>query len=274
MAAPTTSAPTTSAPVRVLSPLRAALVAVEGHWTWYRRNWRATAVSNFLHPVLLLLAMGVGFGSQVQAGEATGGHRYLVFLAPALLVLTAVQSAVFESTYAVFSAFKWQKTYVGVVSTPVTPAQVLYGQLLWIALRLLAGTAVFLGVAAALGAVTSPSAVLAVPFSVLAGMAFSAPVVAYTATRDKPDSFNGLYRFVLIPMTLFTGAFFPVDQLPAWLHPLVWATPVWHGIELARGAAFGTLGLLPAAGHVAYLGALVAVGVVLGRRHFHRRLTA
>ncbi|MBY8853398.1 ABC transporter permease, partial [Saccharothrix sp. MB29] len=113
----------------------------------------------------------------------------------------------------------------------------------------------------------------AVPFAVLAGMAFSAPVIAFTATRQKPDAFNSLYRFVLMPMTLFTGAFFPLDQLPAWLHPLAWLTPVWHGIELARGAAFGTLGVLPALGHVAYLAALVAVGVVLGRRHFHRRLT-
>ncbi|MFT7837503.1 ABC transporter permease [Saccharothrix sp. BKS2] len=259
---------------RVLGLFRAALIAVENHWTWYRRNWRATAVSNFLQPVLMLLAMGLGFGSQVRVGEATGGHPYVVFLAPALLVLSAAQSAMFESTYAVLSSFKWQKTFFGVVSTPVTPAQVLYGQLLWIALRLAAGTAVFLGVAAALGAVTSPSAVLAVPFAVLAGMAFSAPVVAFTATREKPDSFNALFRFVLMPMTLFTGAFFPLDQLPAWLHPLAWVTPVWHGIELARGAAFGTLGALPALGHVAYLVALVVAGVVLGRHLFHRRLTA
>ncbi|WP_415362862.1 ABC transporter permease [Saccharothrix sp. BKS2] len=258
----------------MLGLFRAALIAVENHWTWYRRNWRATAVSNFLQPVLMLLAMGLGFGSQVRVGEATGGHPYVVFLAPALLVLSAAQSAMFESTYAVLSSFKWQKTFFGVVSTPVTPAQVLYGQLLWIALRLAAGTAVFLGVAAALGAVTSPSAVLAVPFAVLAGMAFSAPVVAFTATREKPDSFNALFRFVLMPMTLFTGAFFPLDQLPAWLHPLAWVTPVWHGIELARGAAFGTLGALPALGHVAYLVALVVAGVVLGRHLFHRRLTA
>ncbi|MEV0678111.1 ABC transporter permease [Actinosynnema sp. NPDC050436] len=254
-----------------MAPLPALLV-VEGLWAWYRRNWRATAISSFVQPVLFLLAMGVGFGSQVQPGEATGGLPYVQFLAPALIVTAAVQSAMFESTYAVFSAFKWQKTYVGIVSTPITPAQVLSGQLLWIAAKLAAGSAVFLAVASALGAVTSPAAVLAVPVAVLAGMAFSAPVVAFTATREKPDSFNGLYRFVLIPMTLFTGAFFPLSQLPGWLHPLAWATPAWHGIELARGASFGSLDPLPALGHVAYLAAVVAVGVVLGRRHFHRRL--
>ncbi|GGP42745.1 ABC transporter permease [Saccharothrix coeruleofusca] len=257
---------------RVVGPLRAALLGVEAQWTWYRRNWRATAITNFLQPVLFLLAMGLGFGSQVRPGEATGGAPYAVFLAPALLVLTAVQNAMFESTYAVFSAFKWQKTYLGVVATPITPAQILYGRLLWIALRLLSGAVVFLGVATALGAVTSAGAVWGVPAAVLAGMAFSAPVVAFTATREKPEAFNGLYRFVLVPMMLFAGAFFPLDQLPAWLHPLAWLTPVWHGVELARGAAFGTLGPAAALGHVAYLAALVAVGVLLGRKYFQRRL--
>ncbi|MFE2752847.1 ABC transporter permease [Actinosynnema sp. NPDC059335] len=256
----------------VVGPWRAALIAVEHHWTWYRRNWRATVISNFLQPVLFLLAMGVGFGSQVRVGEATGGHPYLVYLAPALMVLTAVQNAVFESTWVVFSSFQWQRTYLAVTATPVTPAQVLHGQLLWIALRLASGAAVFLLIAAALGAITSPAALLAVPFAVLAGMAFSALTVAYTATRSKPDSFSALLRFLVTPMTLFTGAFFPLDQLPGWLRPLAWPTPVWHGIELARGATFGTLRPLPALGHVAYLSALVVLGVVLGRRYFRRRL--
>ncbi|GAB2971955.1 ABC transporter permease [Saccharothrix stipae] len=257
---------------RVAGSWRATLVAVENHWTWYRRNWRATVISNFLQPVLFLLAMGVGFGSQVRAGEATGGHPYLVYLAPALVVITAVQNSAFESTWAVFSAFKWQRTYVAVVSTPVTPAQVLYGQLLWIALRLAGGAAVFLLIAVVLGAITNPWAVLTVPIATLAGMAFSAPLVAYAATREKPDSFNAVFRFLVLPMTLFSGGFFPLSQLPGWLHPLAWLTPVWHGIELARGVTFGALSPLPALGHVAYLSALVAIGVVLGRRYFHRRL--
>ncbi|NUT50610.1 MAG: ABC transporter permease [Saccharothrix sp.] len=257
----------------VVGTWRAALMAVEGHWTWYRRNWRATAISNFLQPVLFLLAMGFGFGSQVRSGAVTGGHAYIEFLAPALLVVTAVQGAVFESTWVVFSAFKWQRSYLAVVSTPLTPAHVLYGQLLWNAARLTAGSVVFFVVAAALGTITSPWAVLSVPFATLTAMAFSAPAVAFTSTRDKPDSFNAVQRFLVIPMTLFTGAFFPISQLPGWLHPLAWLTPAWHGIELARGAAFGTLGPLAALGHVAYLSALVALGVVLGRRYFHRRLT-
>ncbi|HEX6344600.1 ABC transporter permease [Umezawaea sp.] len=256
----------------VLNPVRAVLIGVEKHWTWYRRNWRATAISSFLQPVLFLVAMGFGFGSQVQPGEATGGQTYLVYLAPALVVVTAVQNATWESTYAVLSAFIWQKSYWGAVVTPVTPAQICYSQLTWIAFRLVSSAAVFLAVAAALGAVSGPGVLLALPFAVLAGLAFAAPVVAFSATRETAEGFSGLFRFVVIPMTLFTGAFFPISQLPEWLRPVAWITPVWHGVELARGATFGTLRLLPALGHVGYLVALTAVGVVLGRRYFQRRL--
>jgi lipooligosaccharide transport system permease protein len=143
---------------------------------------------------------------------------------------------------------------------------------MWIGSQLLVRAVVFVGIAAALGAAAGPGIVLAVPLAVLAGLAFSTPLVAYSATLEKPDAFNNIFRFVLMPMTLFTGAFFPVSQLPGWLLPVVWLTPSWHGIELARGLTFGTMGFLPALGHIAYLGALVAVGIAFGVKFFHRRL--
>ncbi|HEX8868231.1 MAG TPA: ABC transporter permease [Lentzea sp.] len=255
-----------------MQTLRASWFGFEKHWMWYRRNWRATAVSSFLSPLLFLLALGLGFGSQVQSTALIGGVPYLQYLAPALVVITAVQGATFESTYAIMSSFIWQKTYVGMVATPITPAQVLYGQVLWVGSQLFARSAVFVVIAVVLGAATGPAIVWAVLVATLAGLAFSCPLIAYSATLDKPDSFTTIFRFVLMPMTLFTGAFFPVSQLPEWLVPLVWLTPAWHGIELARGAAFGTLAPLPALGHVAYLVAMVAVGMVFAVRSFHRRL--
>lgn len=255
-----------------MQTLRASWFGFEKHWLWYRRNWRATAVSSFLTPVLFLVALGLGFGSQVQSTALIGGVPYLQYLAPALVVVTALQGATFESTYAIMSAFTWQKTYVGMVATPITPAQVLYGQTLWIGSQLFVRSAVFVVIAAVLGAAAGPGIVLAVLFATLAGLAFSAPLVAYSSTLDKPDSFTTIFRFVLMPMTLFTGAFFPVSQLPGWLLPVVWLTPAWHGIELARGTTFGTLGLLPALGHIAYLVALVVGGIALGVKFFHRRL--
>jgi lipooligosaccharide transport system permease protein len=257
-----------------VGPLLGTVRAIEYHWIWYRRNWRATVISSFMQPVLFLVALGFGFGSQVPPGEATGGRPYVVFLVPALLVITAVQIASWESTYSIMNSFKWEQNYWAVIATPVTPGQILGGQLAWGALRLVGSTTIFLLVAAVLGAVPGPGGVLAVPFAVLAGMAFSAPLMAWSATRDNPEAFSGLFRFVILPMTLFTGAFFPVSQLPDWVLPLVWLTPVWHGIELARGAAFGSLDPLPALGHIGYLVALLSVGVALGRRFFQRRLAA
>ncbi|GDY31475.1 ABC transporter permease [Gandjariella thermophila] len=259
---------------RAPSGSRAALLVVEGLWTWYRRNWRATVVSSVLQPVLYLLAMGLGFGSQVPPSEATGGQPYLVYLAPGLLVAAAVQNAAFESTYPVLSSFKWQKTYWGIIATPIGTGELVSGQLLWIAVRLAVSGAVYLAVAAVFGALTGPGVLLSLLFAVLTGMAFSAPIVAYSASvNDEGDSFSTLFRFVLLPMWLLGGTFFPISQLPAWLRPVAWLTPIWHGTELARGAAFGTWLPLPSLGHVAYLAVLVTTGVLLARWRFRRRLT-
>ena len=257
---------------RVPGPARSVLLVVEGLWTWYRRNWRATVVSSVLQPVLYLLALGLGFGSQVQPSAATEGLRYVIYLAPALLVAGAVQNAAFESTYPVLSAFKWQKTYRGVTSTPITPTELMAGQLLWIAIRLFGSGAAYLVVAAVFGAVTGPGVVVSLLFAVLTGMAFSSPVVAYSAWVDNEKGFNTLFRFILLPMWLLGGTFFPVSQLPVWVRPLAWLTPVWHGTELARGAAFGTLAVLPGLGHLAYLVALLAAGVAVARWRFRLRL--
>ncbi len=258
---------------RPLSTVRASLIVVEGMWTWYKRNWRATVVSSVVQPVLFLLALGFGLGSQVTPTEATGGLPYVVYLAPALLVVTAVQIASFESTYPILSAFKWQQTYLAIAASPITPAQILVGQLSWIGIRLVTSGAAYLLVAAALGTLTGPGVLLTLVISVLTGMAFAAPVVAYSATLESEgQQFAALFRFVVMPMTLFAGAFFPIEQLPAWLRPLAWATPVWHGTEAGRDAALGTLSLWPALGHVAVLVAVTGVGGWFGVRNYRRRL--
>src|SRR5262245_32372944 len=161
----------TAAIGRVSSPARSALLIVEGFWVWYRKNWRATVISSVVQPVLFLLALGFGFGSQVRPGAATGGLAYAEYLAPALMVATASGLAAFESTYPVLSAFKWQGQYITAAATPITPAQILSGQLVWIALRLASSGAVYLVIAGLLGALTGPAVLLALPVAVLAGMA-------------------------------------------------------------------------------------------------------
>jgi lipooligosaccharide transport system permease protein len=257
--------------------VRGVLLLVERSWTWYRRNWRATAVSSVLQPLLFLLAFGVGFGSLVDArggaAEATGGVSYLLWLAPALLAVSAVQSGAFESTYPVLSGFKWQRTYHAMVAGPITPGQVAVAHVVWVAVKTAGTGAVYVGVIALVGGVGSPGIAVSLLAAVLTGAAVAACVTAFAATvTDEGVAFNALFRFVVIPMTLFSGTFFPVDRLPALVRPLTWVSPLWHGTELARAAALGRWAPLPALGHVAYLVGLVVLGAVLAARRFTRRL--
>jgi lipooligosaccharide transport system permease protein len=257
---------------------RGVLLVVEHHWTWYRRNWRATAVSSVLQPLLFLLAFGVGFGSLVEdtglAAEATGGADYLVWLAPALLAVSAVQSAAFESTYPVLSGFKWQRVYHAMTAGPITPAQVALGHLAWVTAKLAGAGAVYVGVISLVGGAAGPGIGISLLAAVLTGAAVASLVTAFAATvQNEGAAFSALFRFVVIPMTLFSGTFFPVDRLPGWLQPVAWVSPLWHGTELARSAALNRWAAPAALGHLAILVALLALGVALSARSFTRRLT-
>jgi lipooligosaccharide transport system permease protein len=274
----------TAAPVvarstgRAPGVVRGVLLVVEHAWVWYRRNWRATVVSSVVQPLLFLLAFGVGFGSMVQNGgggvaAATGGPSYLVWLAPALLAVSAVQTAVFESSYPVLSGFKWQRHYHGMTAGPVSPAQVALGHLTWVALKTAGCGAVYVGVIAAFGGVASPGIVVSLFAAVLTGAAVAAPVTAFSATLESDRAaFSVLFRFVLIPMTLFSGTFFPIDRLPGWVQPVAWVSPLWHGTEVARAAALDRWQPLAALGHTAYLLALLVLGAALAARIYTRRL--
>jgi len=264
-------------------PLDGVLLVVEHHWTWYRRNWRATAASSILQPLLFLLAFGVGFGALIddtgRAAQATGGLDYLVWLAPALLCVSAVQTGVFDSTYPVLSGLKWQRFFLAITATPITPGQVVAGHLAWTTIKIAGCGAVYVAVIALFGGVRSAGIVAALLLATLAGAAVAAPVTAFTAgVEDEGSGFTVLFRLVLIPMTLFSGTFFPVDRLPAWVQPVAWVSPLWHGTELARAAALGGAerpwgeAVLPALVHMAVLLAFVAAGSAVAVARFRRRL--
>lgn len=249
---------------------------LESMLTRYKRTWRGTVFSSFLSPLLFLLAMGVGLGKLVDKGHGSsaglGGVTYLAFIAPGLLAATAMQTAATESTWPVLGGIKYLKTYHAMLATPVRVIDVVSGHLCWVALRLIASSAIFLGVIVAFGAAESPLVVLALPAAILTGMAFAAPISAFSASRENDAAFAALMRFAILPMFLFSGTFFPVSQLPAALRPVAWATPLWHGVELSRGLALGRLGAVPAVAHVAYLVLWVVVGIGLARWAFRRRL--
>jgi lipooligosaccharide transport system permease protein len=242
--------------------------------TNYRRTWRGSIYSSVLNPVLYLSAMGLALGKLVDAhGLARlGGVSYLTFLAPALLAATAMETAIAESTYPVLASVKWLKTYQAAAASPLRPADIFAGHLLFTAMRLAMNCTIFLAVMAAFGAVRSPWALAALPVSVLAGLAFAAPIDAWAITVVKDTSFAAIFRFVMIPLFLFSGTFFPIAQLPAWVRPVAYATPLWHGVTLNRSLSLGTADLRGALGHLGYLALLTVIGIAAGNRSYRRRL--
>ena len=267
------TAPHTRAPRRIPGTWRAVALRIEGQWATYRRYWFANLYSSGLQPLLFLAAMGLGFGSQVADGALLPGVTYLQYIAPALLVTGTVATAVNEAGHPVLSGFKWKRDYVAVTATPITPQQLYCAQLLWIVLRLGIAAVLYGVVAALFGAWTGPGVLAALPLAVFTGAACAAPTMAFAAvTRGEGHAFVALNRFVVLPMTLFAGTFFPVDRLPEYCLPLVWLSPIWHGNELARAVTLGGVGPAAFLAHALFLLVTLVAGVVVGRQRFFRRL--
>lgn len=244
---------------------------------WYLRNWHVSVVSSVLQPLLALVAFGVFFGRLADRGSGldavTGGAPYLVYLTPGLLCAAALMSACVESSFPVLAGFLWQKNYEAITATPISPVELALGQISWVALRLLGGGAIYLAVAAAFGGVDSPRILVALAVSVLTGLSASALVAGFAASLKRDNGFNVLFRFVIVPMMLFAGTYFPIDRLPEWAQVVAVVTPLWHGTQLARSATLGTWELLPSIGHLAYLLVWITVGTSLAVWRFRVRLT-
>jgi len=260
--------------VSVRATLRGVLRIVEHHAFVYRRTWRGTVFSTFLNPVLFLTAIGVGLGSFVDEANPSGveGVSYMMFLAPGILVATAMNTATFESTYPVMAGIRWLKTYVAMILSPLGPRHVATGQLVWVGVRLTFGAIVFLAVMIVFGATDLPHAVALLPVAVLTGLAFAAPIQAFAAAQTNDAPFAALFRFVIMPMFIFSGTFFPISQLPDLLQIVAMLTPLWHAVALARSIALDTFDIGLAVVHVAYLTAFLVVGLLVSYRTFTRKL--
>lgn len=252
-----------------------ALRVLEANARVYKRTWKGSAMTAFLSPVLFLLAMGLGLGSLIDRNPPTdglGGVSYVSFIASGLLAATAMQTGAAEGSWPVMAGIKWLKTYHAALATPVRVGDLVTGNLLWMGVRVTLSAGAFAIVSAALGAMSPIEVLAALPAAVLTGMSLAAPVTAYTAVAKDETRLSSLFRFVVLPMFLFSGTFFPIEQLPGWLQPVAFVTPLWHGVELSRAAALGFETAFPAVVHFSYLTAWTAAGWVLAGRTLHRRL--
>jgi lipooligosaccharide transport system permease protein len=240
--------------------------------TQYKRVWRGSAVTTVVTPIIYLLALGVGLGVFVdRSADLPDGVSYLEFVAPGLMAATAMQIASFESSWPVLSAIKWDRQYHAMLATPLRVRDVMLGHQAYFAFRLFLTAAIYLVVITAFGAVESPLAVLSVPVTVLVGISFSAPIAAWAAHAQNEVSFVAIFRFVILPMFLFSGTFFPVSSLPAPLEVIAWFTPLFHGVTLCRDLTQGAVSAGDL-GHLAYLVGFVTVGLLLARMTYRRRL--
>jgi lipooligosaccharide transport system permease protein len=250
----------------------------ESNFTLYKRVWASNVLGAFIQPLLYLMGMGLGVGALVDrretSTEALDGLTYFGFLAPGLLATTAMMVCATEAMWPTMGGFKWQRSFHAQAATPLTPGQISSGLACWHATRAFIST---VGVGAVLvffADTRSFGLLVAIPFAVLTGLAFATPITAWSSTREQDQSFPAIQRFVLVPLFLFAGAFFPIEQLPDWMEPIAWVTPLWHGVELCRQAVHGRLEFSTSVLHGAVLLAFAVAGLLVSRRTFAKRLAS
>ncbi|HYN48806.1 MAG TPA: ABC transporter permease [Candidatus Nanopelagicales bacterium] len=259
---------------RVAPPIlfggRRAGLLIERNLVVYRRSW-LIIVSGFFEPLFYLLSIGLGIGALV-GGVVVDGREiaYTAFVAPALLASSAMNGAIYDSTFNVFFKLRYARTYDAILSTPVGVGDIALGEIGWALIRGGIYAAAFLVVMVALGMVLSPWALLALPAALLVGFAFGAVGMAATSFMRTWQDFD-LIQLVILPLFLFSGTFYPLTTYPEPIRLLVELTPLYHGVELIRGLTTGAVGpgLLV---HVAYLAAMGVLGLAVTSRRLERLL--
>jgi len=253
-----------------MSTLTPSWTVLEYHLVGYRRTWRGSVLGSFLLPLLTMLGFGVGVGAYVDGGVA--GVSYLDYVVPGLLASTAVQVALGDATWPVLGNFEWHKIYFAQAAAPLRVGDILGGHMAFVLVRVFLSTSAFLLVATAFGAVPSVWALAVVPVALLLGLAVTAPVFAYSASVRSDTFLALLFRFAILPMSLFSGVFFPVESMPVVLRWIAYVTPLWHGVDLCRAATLGTAPQWSLVGHVAYLMLWAVAGWLLAHARFRKRL--
>jgi lipooligosaccharide transport system permease protein len=250
-----------------------AVRVVEHNALIFRRLWRGSIMVSFFTPLFFLASMGLGLGSLVNRGSGgVGGVPYIDFLAPGLLAATTMQAAAFECMYPILAKILWDRVYDAMLATPLTIRDVLVGEVAWVTLRLVMVASIFWCVMAVFGVAHTPESLLVIPAATLNGLAFAAPIMAFTATQRTDNAFSTIFRFVITPLYLLGGAFFPISKLPVVLQAVAWASPLAHGVELCRELVLGNLAAGGAVLHITVLLAYTIAGVAFARPLLTKRL--
>lgn len=247
---------------------------IESQFYRLRSAWREILVTGLFSPTLFLLVLGGGLGNLVDSGDANLGTDYLSFIGPGLLATSAMTWGASQGLWPTLSELKWEGGYKAAMVTPLTVDELALGHILWISLRFFAASLLFCCVLVVFGVPDSWWFLLAPFAAAVTCSSFAALTVAFSSNVAKSEVFPLVQRFVIIPLSLFSGAFFPVSNLPTVLAWMARATPSWHGVELCRALAQGTLSPLAGLGHVSYCLVLTIIGWLGARVGIRKMLSA
>ena len=229
------------------------------------------------NPVLYLVSIGLGVGAYIDkntGGMGVDGVSYITFLAPALLATAAIQGAIDESVYPTLEGFKWNKIFFSMNSTPLSGNHIAMGVFLNSLIRVTFTAIIYWLVMLAFGVLESPRAWMAIFTAIMAGAAFGAMMQALAGMLENEDIFfTVLQRFVIMPLFLFSGTFYPLTNMPIYLQWIGWISPLWHATELGRWLTYGhEISSLMLYTHFIFLNSLLLIGIIASRRIFTRRL--
>lgn len=219
-------------------------------------------LSGFFEPVFYLASMGLGLRALVGDVQTSGGLTvsYAAFIAPALLAVSAMNGAIYDSTWNVFFKLNYGKLYEGMLATSLGPLDVALGEILYALLRGLVYACGFMIIMQLFGLNLAPTAILALPAVLLIAFGFASlgmAVTSYMKTFQHMDWIN----IVLLPMFLFSATLYPIDIYPQWIQSVIMAFPLWHGVEMLRALTTGSFdGAM--VWHVLYYLVMIAVGLV------------
>lgn len=235
----------------------------------FLRTYRVNFIPPFIEPLLYLLALGFGLGTYI---EAVDGVPYPVFIAPALVSISVMNSAFYECTYSSFVRMYYQKTFDAIIATPVSIDEVIAGEMIWGATRGVIYAGLMLPVLILFGVAAMPSSLLLIPFAFIAGLLFAGIAMCFTAITPSIETLNYPSFLFITPMFLFSGTFFPLDLLPeAVRYAALAALPLTHVVEINRAI---TLEAVSAANllNLAWIAVATAVFCSLATRLMKRRL--
>lgn len=256
---------------------RGALFVTEarlrGMLTWV---WLIIGIS-IANPVLYLVSIGLGVGAYIDkntGGMGVDGVSYITFLAPALLATAAIQGAIDESVFPTLEGFKWNKIFFSMNSTPLSGNHIAMGVFFNSLIRVIFTAVMYWFVMLLFGVLEAPRAWLAIFTAVMAGAAFGAMMQALAGLLENENIFfTVLNRFVIMPLFLFSGTFYPLTNMPIYLQWIGWISPLWHATELGRWLTYGhEISTQMLYVHFVFLNSLLLIGVIASRRIFTRRL--